>query len=87
MTYCRIWIASLLATALLASPGLGNPMPLRAVKRDATGLSVTLDPGMLRLEVCSDRIFRVSYSPTVILPKRQDFSVVKQLGRCPVYRW
>ncbi len=58
-------------------------MPLRAFEKNTTGLSITLDPGTLRLEVCSDRVVRVSYSPTETLPKRQDFSVIKQWDAAP----
>jgi alpha-D-xyloside xylohydrolase len=77
------WVASFLAMAMLPQSGMADPLPLRAIEKDGKGLSVKLDPGTLRLEVCSDRIIRVSYSPTEIIPTRQEFSVVKRWADAP----
>ncbi len=48
------------------------------MEKDANGLTLKLSPGILRLEVCTGSILRVSYSPTEKMAARQDFSVTKQ---------
>src|SRR4051812_49237028 len=78
MTNRRAWLISLLALAVAAAAVSASPMQIRSVEKDAKGVSVKFDPGVLRLEVCSDRILRVSYSPTENIPARQDFSVVNK---------
>lgn len=84
MTY-SLPISTVLAMTMTMSVASApaNPLPVRAVEKDDKGLTVKLDPGTLRLEVCSERIIRVSYSPAETLPARQEFSVVKQWTRVP----
>lgn len=72
-----------LVLTLFASTAFANPMPVKSVEQDANGVSIRLDPGLLRLDVCSERILRVTYSPTARIPARQDFSVTKQWNVVP----
>src|SRR5438309_1065537 len=83
MFYRYAWLAPFLVTMLLTRTGLADPMPVKSVEKDSSGLSVKLDPGTLRLEICTDRIIRVSYSPTERIPARQDFSVIKSWNSAP----
>jgi alpha-D-xyloside xylohydrolase len=77
------WVAPFLAMTMLTQCGMADPLPLCAIERDRKGITVKLDPGTLRLAVCSDRILRVSYSRTESIPTRQEFSVVKQWADAP----
>jgi alpha-D-xyloside xylohydrolase len=55
-----------------------NPLnPVRSVTRQSDGVLLTLQNGVLKLQVCSDSIIRVLYSPTATFPSRLDFVVIK----------
>ena len=55
-------------TVSLARPSLAAISPVRSAQRDATGVTLTLASGTLRLEICDDRTIRVAVSPTDKLP-------------------
>jgi alpha-D-xyloside xylohydrolase len=58
--------------------GQWTPMnPVRKVQQEADGVFFTMGTGTLKLQVCSDSIIRVLYSPTATFPKRTDFVVIK----------
>lgn len=76
MSYCRLTVAILFLS--FAARASANPMPVQSIEREANGLTLKLDPGILRLEVCSEHAVRISYSPGAAMPTRQDFSVVEQ---------
>jgi alpha-D-xyloside xylohydrolase len=55
-----------------------NPLnPVVSVERQSDGVQLTLQSGVLRLQICSDSIVRVRYSPTTSFPSRPDFVVIK----------
>src|SRR5260370_38238349 len=63
-----------------------NPLnPVLAVQGEPDGVQLTLQNGTLRLQVCSDSIIRVRYSPTVVFPSRQEFLVIKDSW--PAAKW
>src|SRR5579862_8317968 len=64
-------IASVMAHALEAAP-----VPVRSVSSDPGGVTLKMEPGMLRLQVCSEGIVRVVYCRTDSLPATESFVVV-----------
>jgi len=54
------------------------PIAVKSFKKDATGVTLAMSPGKLRLTVCTDGIVRVLYSPPDTLPAGQDFVVTNQ---------
>lgn len=74
----------------LCSPGTvraqWNPLnPVLSVQRESDGVQLTLQNGALKLQVCSDSIIRVRYSPTVPFPTRPEFVVMKDSW--PATKW
>ena len=56
-----------------------TPMnPVRKVQQESDGVIFTMGTGTLKLQVCSESIIRVLYSPTATFPKRTDFVVIKE---------
>jgi len=53
------------------------PNPVSKVQQDADGATFTMGKGTLKIQVCSDAIIHVLYSPTAMLPKKTDFVVIK----------
>jgi alpha-D-xyloside xylohydrolase len=86
--FCRlVLVFSLL---WLWSPGFVRAqwLPLNAVlsvQRESDGVQLTLQNGALKLQVCSDSIIRVRYSPDGVFPTRQEFLVIKD--RWPATKW
>src|SRR5437762_2275578 len=63
-----------------------NPLnPVISVERESGGVQLALEYGALRLEVCSDSIIRVRYSPTTSFRARPEFVVIKD--RWPATKW
>ena len=59
--------------------GQWAPMnPVQQVQPEADGAVFTMGTGTLKLQVCSDSIIHVLYSPAASFPKRTDFVVIKQ---------
>jgi alpha-D-xyloside xylohydrolase len=55
-----------------------NPLnPVRTSQRDATGLTMFLERGALRLQVCTDSMVRILYSPKRQFPKVTEYVVIK----------
>jgi alpha-D-xyloside xylohydrolase len=52
--------------------------PVKNVQQDADGATLTMGTGTLKIQVCSDSIIHVLYSPTASFPKKTDFVVIKQ---------
>ncbi len=63
-----------------------TPMnPVRTVKQEADGVTFSMGTGTLKLQVCSDSVIHVLYSPTASFPKRTDFVVLK--ASWPAAKW
>jgi alpha-D-xyloside xylohydrolase len=63
-----------------------KPMnPVRDVQQQADGILFTMGSGTLKVQVCSDSVIHVLYSPTATLPKRTDFVVTKETW--PAAQW
>jgi alpha-D-xyloside xylohydrolase len=55
---------------------MGAPIGVKSVQKDAGGITLKMDQGVLRLEVWSDRIIRVTYGTTEKLPPDSSLSVI-----------
>jgi alpha-D-xyloside xylohydrolase len=55
-----------------------NPLnPAQGIERRSDGVLFTMQTGLLRLEICSDSIVRVVYTPTSSFPDVKHFAVIK----------
>ena len=59
--------------------------PVRNVQQQADGVLFTMGTGTLKVQVCSDSVIHVLYSPTATFPKRTDFVVIKETW--PAAQW
>ena len=56
-----------------------TPMnPVKNAQQDADGVTLSMGTGTLKIQVCSDSIVHVLYSPTATFPKKTDFVVIKE---------
>ena len=63
-----------------------KPMnPVRDVQQQADGVLFTMGSGTLKVQVCSDSVIHVLYSPTATFPKRTDFVVTRETW--PAAQW
>jgi alpha-D-xyloside xylohydrolase len=63
-----------------------TPMnPVRNVQQQADGVLFTMGTGTLKVQVCSDSVIHVLYSPKATFPKRTDFVVTKDTW--PATQW
>jgi alpha-D-xyloside xylohydrolase len=61
-----------------------SPIPVRTMEKQPDGVVLHMQPGLLRVQVCTDRIIRVTYSPTDALPATlQDFVVTRSWTPVP----
>lgn len=64
----------------LAVPALAQwypPNPVTAVSERPDGAELKMRTGVMRLQICSDSIIHVLYSPTGIFPEPKEFVIVK----------
>src|SRR5216683_6103421 len=69
-----------LLTALFptVSPAQWNPLnPVQSVRKDAEGVTLFLEKGALGLQVSTDAMVRVLFSPQREFPKVADYVVIK----------
>jgi alpha-D-xyloside xylohydrolase len=66
----------LCATAVHAQWTAMNPV--NKVQQVSDGALFTMGTGTLKLQVCSDSVIHVLYSPTATFPKRADYVVIKE---------
>jgi alpha-D-xyloside xylohydrolase len=79
-----------MAVYCCCSPRLSHaqwtPMnPVRNAQQQSDGAVFTMGTGTLKIQVCSDSIIRVLYSPTATFPQRTDYVVIKQ--KWPAAKW
>src|ERR1700756_4237981 len=82
-----IWL-SLFFWLFVAGPVYAqwNPLnPVLSVEHESDGVRLMLQNGTLKLQVCSDSIIRVRYSPTAAFSSRPEFVVIKDSW--PVTKW
>ena len=76
----------LLFSALRTAPAAqaASVIPVASVERQANGVLLHMRPGALRIQVCTDRILRVTYAPTDAIPATlQDFVVNRRWPAVP----
>jgi alpha-D-xyloside xylohydrolase len=59
--------------------------PVRKAQQEPDGVVFTLGTGTLKVQVCSDSVIRVLYSPTATFQKREDLVVIKESW--PAAKW
>jgi alpha-D-xyloside xylohydrolase len=63
-----------------------NPLnPVVSAQRESDGVRLTLQSGVMRLQVCSGSIIRVRYAPTSAVPTRPEIVVIKDSW--PATKW
>lgn len=68
------------APLLTAAPARAQWIPLNPVKdvhQEADGVLLTMKSGVLRLQVCTDSILRLTYAPGAAIPDTPQYIVVK----------
>ncbi len=71
-------LAILLPASLAAAQSQWEPLnPVTGVQQQSDGVLLTMQAGVLRLQVCSDSIIRVTYATVPPLPSRPDYVVIK----------
>ena len=75
LAWLPLWMVLLYAPPARAQ---WNPLnPVKSSEKDAGGLTLFLEHGALRLEVLSDSIIRVLYSPEREFPRVAEYVVIK----------
>jgi alpha-D-xyloside xylohydrolase len=78
-----------LVASILLSPRAGaqwTPMnPVKSVQQQADGALFELSSGFLKIEVCSDTVIRVLYSPTSSFSHKPNYVVIKESW--PATKW
>jgi alpha-D-xyloside xylohydrolase len=59
--------------------------PVKSAQQQADGVVFALATGFLKVEVCSDTVIRVRYSPTSSFPEKPKYAVIKQ--NWPATKW
>ena len=63
-----------------------TPMnPVKKIQQQPDGVVFSMGTGTLNIQVCSDSVIHVLYSPTATFPKRTDFVVLKETW--PAAKW
>ncbi len=76
-------LLAILAGVLAAWPAVAAPTPVRSATKDATGVTLRLSSGVLRLEVCDDRTIHVIAGATEQLPQKKELVVTRQWTPAP----
>src|SRR5947207_10395511 len=85
MTKHRRVHAALVALACLSASRLAwaAATPVQSAQKDATGVTLKMQTGILRLEVCDDRTIHVTASATDKLPEKKEFVVIQKWNPIP----
>ena len=65
---------------LLPAPAAAqwNPLnPVQSAKPQPDGALFEMQTGLLRIQICTDSIVHVTYSPTSLFPREKDYIVLK----------
>jgi alpha-D-xyloside xylohydrolase len=78
LQFVNVLAILLLGGFLTSASAQWNPLnPVTSVQQQPDGVLLTLQNGVMKLEVCSDSIVRVIYSPTVTIPDLKNMVVIK----------
>ncbi|MGE5109989.1 MAG: glycoside hydrolase family 31 protein [Acidobacteriaceae bacterium] len=74
---CAVW-AVLVVILCSTAAAQWKPMnPVKSFQKDGDAVVFRMGTGTLRIQVCSDSILHITYSPTDTFPNRPDYVVVK----------
>ena len=77
-------LSLLLSLMPMAAQLRAVPIPVENLERQADGVLFRMQPGVLRIQVCTDSIIRVIYSPTPAVPATlQNFAVTQPWAPVP----
>jgi len=80
-----VTVLGLLLPATLAHAQWTAMNPVRNIQQEQDGVLFTMGTGTLKVQVCSDSVIRVLYSPTATFSKREDYVVTKESW--PAAQW
>ena len=83
MNILRCYALLIFASVFPAMTSVAEPMPVKSVERSQEGVTLHLGSGTLKLQMCAERVIRVSYSPGEVIPPQTDFVVIKKWTPCP----
>ena len=83
MNILRCHALLIFASVFLVMTSVAEPMPVKSVERSQDGMTLHLASGTLKLQMCAERVIRVSYSPGEVIPAQTDFVVIKKWTPCP----
>ena len=66
-----------------STPSQAAPAPVISSQREADGVTFRLNPGVLKLQVCTDKIVRVVAAASDSLPTNKSFVVIAEWKRTP----
>ena len=72
---CGIWLS--LFSAGVAHAQWTAMNPVKSFQQESDGVTFSMGTGTLKLQVCSDSVIHVLYSPTTTFSKRPDYVVIK----------
>ena len=72
---CGIWLS--LFSAGVAHAQWTAMNPVKSFQQESDGVTFSMGTGTLKVQVCSDSVIHVLYSPTTTFPKRPDYVVIK----------
>jgi alpha-D-xyloside xylohydrolase len=78
-------ISVLLACATVAHAQWTAMNPVKQVQQQPDGVLFSMGTGTLKVQVCSDSVIRVLYSPTATFPKHPEYVVTKESW--PAAQW
>ncbi|HUB25720.1 MAG TPA: DUF4968 domain-containing protein, partial [Tepidisphaeraceae bacterium] len=73
----RVGLAIFLLSQTVA---LASPIPVVSATQNSDGVTLHMNPGVMKLQVWSDRIIRVEYSPAESFPTASSFAVIGTPG-------
>jgi alpha-D-xyloside xylohydrolase len=85
---CRLILPCLFISVCFSTVAAAqwNPLnPVVSVQREAHGVRLTLEKGVMRIQVCSDAILRVRFSPAEAGEEHPDLVVIKK--NWPAIKW
>ena len=68
----------LFVCGLVSNKIIAAQISMQSAQKDASGVTIKLSSGLLRLDVCDDRTIHVTCSPTDKLPDKKDIVVIRQ---------
>src|ERR1019366_5046017 len=78
LSRCCPLLVFILAIASPAPAQWASPNPVEGIQQQADGVLFTLKSGVLKVQICSDSVVHVLYSPTSSSPSRLDPVVIKK---------